>query len=65
MRSSHSTGGSTTADAAGWASSALSSGAKTFPSRTGRPHAGQNSEMSGIEAPQYPQEIGIRSKGSP
>jgi hypothetical protein len=36
-----------------------SSGAKKFPSRTGRPQDGQNSEMSGIVAPQYPQEIGI------
>src|SRR6516164_3055984 len=35
------------------------SGEKTLPSRTGRPHNGQNSEISGIEAPQYPHVMGI------
>jgi hypothetical protein len=38
-------------------------GGNTFPSRTGRPQCGQNSEISGMEAPQYPQEIGMQLKG--
>jgi hypothetical protein len=30
------------------------------PSRTGLPQLGQNSEMSGISAPQYPHEIDMK-----
>src|SRR6266850_1579473 len=39
----------------------MGSGAKKVPSRTGRPHAGQNSEISGIDAPQYPHTIAINT----
>src|SRR5215831_9910444 len=64
QRSLHSTGGiMTTASVLADVPTAGSSGAKKFPSFTGRPHEGQNSATSGIDAPQYPQEIHMRNKG--
>ena len=49
------TGGAAKVGVVSGASSSISgsSGVKKFPSRTDRPHDGQNSEMSGMVAPRY------------